>query len=147
MFSLPPGAEPRSPAESWGESFCGVHVLRKELGKVAFPSLEAVSDTWHTPRAEGDASWTLGTGFPTAPEELVLGIVINRQWQEAAGSVGLDKYINSGKLGGYQILLQRFQVLSHSLPRLPQDWWVGVAVRIMYTLRMCSACVYFRAQI
>lgn len=37
------------------------------------------------------AACVLGLASPADPKELVLGIVINKQWQKAASGFGFDK--------------------------------------------------------
>lgn len=80
---------------------------RKEAGKAStqYPHPLGLSQTpGGSPEVEHNVSLCLGTGFLGFPQELVLGIVINKQQQEAAGSPEFDEYINQAKLGNQSVL-------------------------------------------
>lgn len=81
---------------------------RQELGKEEpFIPPEAVSDS--LARIQGQSTMpacTLGLASPAAPEELVFGVVINKQSQGATCGLGLGTWISPVKLGGNQTLLR-----------------------------------------
>ena len=91
MSSAPTEAEPGSPPAKTGQGeSSGVHFPFKELGK------EELLIPWGCLRRPGThpdmiPACVLGLAYPVDPKELMLGIVINKQWQKAAGGFGFDK--------------------------------------------------------